>query len=1780
MNGRIYKILIIDDSAEDRVTFRYYLEKNKKFRYEFLEAEMGDEGVKICLAEQPDCVLLDYILPDSNGLAVLKTINPDPFNPVFPVILLTGAGDESLVVKVMKQGAQDYLVKGEFSHYDLHRTVHHAIEMVGLRREGQSSEEKLKANEELLKIGTEVADFAICEIDYTANINRFTKEAARLFGLGEEEMNVSREAVHATFHPDERDEMAKLIEESLNPDGDGWFAREHRIILPNGKVRWLNVRKQIFFDRTANPARPVRGILAAQDITARKTAEELLRESETRYHSLFELAAVGIARADGASGQFQEVNDEFCRITGYSREELLSLDFPNLTHPDDREADRENRRKLAHGEQTQATYTKRYIRKDGQTIWVRITASMVRDETGKIEFGVSVVEDITERKQAEENLRQSEARLRLALQGARAGAWTFDLKMQTTSWTDEMFTIYGQPRGSVPTFEEWVNGIHPDFRDQIRREFVERLSSRQSAVKPSQYASEFIYFRPDGEERWINNHSNIFYDEAGNPQTISGVVFDITQRKLAEESVRDSEERLRVATDAAEMYAWEVDVKTQTIKYGDNHARVLGFALPADFAGIQKIIHPDDRAESLATFENALAAGKDFEGESRLVNPSTGAIVWICTNGVILKDGAGNPSRIFGVVQNITRRKLAEEGLLENQRFTESIIETAPSVIYTFNLKTGIPTYLTDQAATVLGYSFDEVRDKQPDFLQTFMHPEDAKSAQKHFRQLSRTSNGKIFEFEYRMQHKSGEWRWFRSRDRVFKRDENGTAEEILGIALDVTERKKATEEVRESEERMRLATEATAVGIWEWNVITNQIRWNARMFRIYGIAPTEGGIVPYTAWSESVLPEELSRQEDLLQETLRQGGQSSREFRIRRNDDGQIRYIQSVETVRLNAAGQPEGVIGTNLDITERIQRERNLAFLADLHKDFAPLLNADEILRVAGERIAAYLNLTNCSFVEINEAMDTAHVVHDQHAAGAVNLAGVYPMKDFHSAEERAEMLAGRAIVINDTGAMREPEAAARFDALGIRALLTAPYVSDGRWRFCLCAMRDKSGIWSESEVELLTEIAARIYTRIERARAEENLWTSNRQLNLLAQTSRKLIVGEKSEAEILQTVFDDVAETLETEFFFNFMAGDEPETLRLLTSGGLSQAQKDFFATIKFGEYLCGTVAQKRESRVVEKLQECEYPEADALRQSGIKAYAGFPLVAQSELIGTVAFATRNREHFREGELQLIQTVCDQVAITLERARAEEKLRESEERFRSLFDSIDEGFCIIEMIFDAENKPLDYRFVQANPAMERLTGLKDALGKTARELVPDLEEFWFETYGKVALTGKPARFENEAVPMNRWFEVYASRVGNSTNRVAVVFNNITERKLAEQEREETFKREQLLRRQAEDANRAKDEFLAMLSHELRSPLNAMLGWATMLNNGGLNEKMQKQAVSVIERNVRLQNSLIEDLLDASRIISGKMRLETAKISFVFVVQNAIDSARPAADAKKIKLEMTLDAAADEMNGDSFRLQQVIGNLLTNAIKFTPENGAVEVALKRDGDTARLTIKDTGIGIGAELLPHIFKRFQQADGSSKRQYGGLGLGLTIVKHLAEMHGGCVSAASDGAGKGATFTVKLPLNITSGVMSTPPSMTQQNKHTGDHPAQPLKNIKLLVVDDDPDALELTRFVLAEKGTEVICAGSAEEALRRLESNKFDLLISDLGMAGTDGYDLIRKIRANENPEIAALPAIALTGYVSAEDRGKVLAAGFQTHLPKPLDFDKLFAVVMDLIEK
>jgi PAS domain S-box-containing protein len=510
--------------------------------------------------------------------------------------------------------------------------------------------------------------------------------------------------------------------------------------------------------------------------------------------------------------------------------------------------------------------------------------------------------------------------------------------------------------------------------------------------------------------------------------------------------------------------------------------------------------------------------------------------------------------------------------------------------------------------------------------------------------------------------------------------------------------------------------------------------------------------------------------------------------------------------------------------------------------------------------------------------------------------------------------------------------------------------------------------------------------------------------------------------------------------------------------------------------------------------------------------------------------------------------------------EQKRGETALRASESQYRLLFNSIDQGFCIIEMLFDENGKPHDYRFLECNAMFEHLTGLKNATGKTASELVPNLESHWFEIYGKVALTGDAVRFVDGSEAMKRWFDVYASRVGGAeSRRLAILFTNITERKQFESEREGHILA-------LKESNRRKTEFLAMLSHELRNPLAPLRNMLEIMKRADLTGNVLENARNVMDRQLRQLENLVDDLLDVNRIGQGKIELRFDRLELMSVVHHAVEAISSIFVSAGQELSVTVPPKAIYVNGDATRLAQVLENLLVNASKYSAKGNGIWLTVEQEGDAAVIRVRDSGIGISAENLPIIFDMFAQVDSVLAYARQGLGVGLALVKNLVEMHGGTVQATSRGTGHGSEFTVRLPIVSYSPAPSVPATGATASRHSTSR--------RILIVDDNVDAAESLAMLLSLTGHDTQQAHDGLKALEAAEAFRPDVVLLDIGLPGLNGYEVARKIRAQLWG--GSMVLVAVTGWGQENDRRKSREAGFNVHIVKPVDCEALLKLLDD----
>ncbi|AWG45956.1 MULTISPECIES: ATP-binding protein [unclassified Massilia] len=571
------------------------------------------------------------------------------------------------------------------------------------------------------------------------------------------------------------------------------------------------------------------------------------------------------------------------------------------------------------------------------------------------------------------------------------------------------------------------------------------------------------------------------------------------------------------------------------------------------------------------------------------------------------------------------------------------------------------------------------------------------------------------------------------------------------------------------------------------------------------------------------------------------------------------------------------------------------------------------------------------------------------------------------------------------------------------------------------------------------------------------------------------------------------------------------------------------------------------------------------------SGLRFYAGALLTTPEGIpLGTLCVLDRRpRPHGLSASQRFaLQTLAEQVMAQFElqrQAGIERRLRSSEsarlrgeQRYRTVLNSIDVGFCVIEMIDDANGEPWNYRILEVNPAFVRHTGLRDAVGCTIRELIPEHDVRWSRIYGRVARTGLPVRVEQHSASLGRWLDVYAARVGEpDSGQVAVFLRDITEEKAGSD----------ALQRLADDlaaANRRQSEFLATLAHELRNPLAPVRTGLDLLRIGADKPSVLARVRPMMERQVNHLVHLVDDLLDVARISSGKVELKMADMPLRDVLQRAAEMTLPGIEARRHVFRIDIADEPMPVHADATRLAQVVGNLLSNAAKYTLEGGAIVLEARREQGRARIVVRDDGIGIPAEALPNIFDMFTQVGRHPEQEQGGLGIGLHLVKQLTELHGGSVRAESAGPGQGSSFVIELPL--------AQAAASADGQHADTPAGATRRPLRILLADDNTDAVELLREILELEGHRVEVAADGLAALETAAGFLPDVAFLDIGMPGLNGYEVARRLRAT--PALAQARLVAVTGWGTQEDRARSEAAGFDAHLTKPVELDALIAII------
>ena len=975
-------------------------------------------------------------------------------------------------------------------------------------------------------------------------------------------------------------------------------------------------------------------------------------------------------------------------------------------------------------------------------------------------------------------------------------------------------------------------------------------------------------------------------------------------------------------------------------------------------------------------------------------------------------------------------------------------------------------------------------------------------------------------------------------------REVDGTVSGVFVHGIDVTDLVAAREAIGTREAQFRQLADAMPQIVWAADAAGTLDYYNRRWFEYIGLPETAAAEA--VAWDRYVHPDDVGRVGEAWTASLRTGRPYQVEFRVRSAGGKHCWFLVRAEAVR-DADGRIVRWYGTCTDVEDRVRTAARDRFLVSLDEAVRPLTDPAAITAAHARLLGEHLGVDRCAYADVEADQDTFNLTGDFTVPGMPSVVGRYRFADF-GPEVLRLMRADEPFVVDDVDAHQPPIAdLTAYRLMQFRAVVCVPLHKGGRFAAAMAVHHRTPRAWGVDEAALVRQVAARCWESIERARVERSLRASELRWQLAVRGSNDGIWD-----------WDVVADGLYWSPRCKEMLGYADDELSVTPSSVRDLIHPDdrSAAHAAFGRHLAGeTPSLAIEQRLRHKDGSYRWVLARGL---AVRDDAGHAV----RMVGSHTDVTlRKDQELAQLHLAAIVESSDDAIISKSLDGVIQTWNAGAQRIFGYTAAEAVGRPVL-MLLPPDRHPEEPQILARLRAGERLDHYESVrLTKDGRLI-------------DVSLTISPMRDAGGRI-------VGASKVGRDITRQKQAERELQAAKAAAEaanrRKDELLESERAARSEADRASRVKDEFLATLSHELRTPLNAILGWSQIARRNPADVAGTTEALATIERNARTQAQIIDDLLDMSRIISGKIRLDVQPVDLSAVVRAAVETVVPAADAKGIRLRAVFDPHAGPVSGDPNRLQQVFWNLMTNAVKFTPKGGRVQVTLARVNSHLEIQVVDTGQGIGDEFLPHVFDRFRQADGGTTRRHGGLGLGLAIVKQLVELHGGTVQARSGGPELGSTFTVNLPLTV----VHPEPNPAGERRHpsSGDAPGSPddrlmVQGVRVLVVDDEPDARALVRRVLIDAGAVVTTAGSADEAVGLVAADRPDLLVSDIGMPGEDGYSLIARVRALGPDRGGNLPAIALTAYARAEDRMRAIVAGFEQHLAKPVEPAELVTLV------
>lgn len=1372
---------------------------------------------------------------------------------------------------------------------------------------------------------------------------------------------------------------------------------------------------------------------------------------------------------------------------------------------------------------------------------------------------------------------------------------------------------------------------------------------------------------------------------------------DITERnrieaehRQAEEKLRESEQRYRAIINQAVTGVAYSDLGGKLTLVNQKYCDITGYsATELSQLRMHEITHAEDLPRNLELYNRMLADGTPFEIEKRYIRKD-GSIIWVNNHVSTIRDHQGKPQSVIAIVLDITDRKQAEAALREAQESLTIAVEAAQMGTWHLDLTKDVSAKRSLRHDQIFGYDTLQSEWGQQ-IAKRHVVAEDHEIFDTAFARAMETGD---LDFEVRIQWSDGSIHWMAVRGRFYF-DEEGKPTSGGGVNFDITHRKQVEAQLRESEAKYRTLFNLMDEGFCLIEVLFDEtgkafdyrfLEANLAFEKHTGLLNTVGKTI------RELVPQHGAQWFEIYGEIVQTGVPARFE-----NVAEELGRFYDVYAFRV---GEPHECKVAVLfsDITERKQTELNAQFMATVTQGLVGSTDVDEMIQIVGEQLHRYLKTSICAFIEINERADEAILNYVWRQENMADLRGIYSLPEFVSKEFLQASQSGHTIVVRDVYSDPQITDRERFAALKISSFINIPLIRDNEWKFTLGVYHQDPYNWRNDEIELMYELANRIWTKLERVRAETALRASEERYRTL--------FNSMDEGYVLADVIFDKQDRPVDIFYLEAnpavlrltgleLAGHSLrelnanyeaywwETFGRVAQTGMGERQEFYAQPLKawynFYVFKAGDANSRRVAAVFQDVTRRKNFEQERERFlaigsdlqviTGLQGYflwvsptfertlgwspaemtsrpwADFVhpddlnnsvLETESLFSGNTTLAFENRYRHKNGSYRWFlwraqpypeEQVIYGVAVDItERKQAEaerEQLLAKERHYAKQLQGLTNAALAINSALSVEEvlqviTDQAVSIIEVHQAVTSLVINQNWAQALNAIYLSDKYAAWQNSteepdgsgiYGYVCHLNHPIRLtqaELEAHPHWNGFSHATDRhpplrgwlaaplVGRDGDNIGLIqlsdksegdFTEADESILVQLaqmasvaiENARLYEAEQQVRSTAEAsreeaqvANRVKDEFLAVLSHELRSPLNPILGWSKLLQTGKLDAARSQQALKTIERNAQLQSELIEDLLDVSRILQGKLSLNISSVNLVSVIQAAMETIRLAAEAKSISLEASLNPDVGRVWGDPTRLQQVIWNLLSNAVKFTPEGGQVTIRLERLDSHAYIRVSDTGQGITPAFLPYVFDYFRQANATTTRKFGGLGLGLAIVRHLVELHGGTVGVESPGEGQGATFFVSLPV-VPTPLKARPNTLTPEL-------SLDLNGFKILVVDDETDTRELVAFILEQEGAQVIGATSAHEALLMLTQVKPDLLLSDIGMPDMDGYMLIQQVRQLAPEQGGQIPAIALTAYAGEMNQQQVMAAGFQKHLSKPFEPELLIQTIVRLV--